>query len=124
MTEQSAFKEIPVVLHSRHVKIDEARAAEMRRRTAELDRFGNNLLSFDVEIGRNFNPSVAKNAWEVEIAARARGHLLRATGRAGDWLTAFDIAHERMEASLRRAARRMHWSRHGRKSVATLRHSL
>jgi len=104
-------------IHSRHVDVDAEWLQHVRERTMELDRFGNNIVSFDVEIAHNNNPRQTSHSWHVEISVSVKGHVIRATGEAGDPERAFERSRAVMEGNLRRAARRHHWSRHGRKAT-------
>lgn len=105
--------------HGRHTAIDAKWLEHVEERTLQLDRFGNGITHFDVEISHNSNPSRQPMAWRVEIAAKMRKHTIRATGQAADPQRAFAEAREVMESNLRRAARKMHWSRHGRRATLT-----
>jgi ribosomal subunit interface protein len=106
-----------LTIHTRQVKVEKDLLERMQTRTAELDRFGNHILKIDVEIQHSERHRNSENSWHIEISASVRGHIIRATGEANDPGHAFEKARAIMEANLRRAARRHHWSRHGRKSV-------
>lgn len=103
--------------HGRHLELDAKWLEHVEERTLQLDRFGNGIRHFDVEIAHNSNPSRAPYAWRVEISAQLRKHTIRATGQAADPQRAFAQAREVMESNLRRAARKMQFSRHGRRST-------
>ena len=114
-----ASPQSPVLtIHSRHVEVDAEWVEHVRERTLELDRFGNGILTMDVEIAHNDNRRQVGHAWHVEISVSIKGHMIRATGEAADPERAFEKSRAVMEANLRRAARRHHWSRHGRNSTA------
>jgi ribosomal subunit interface protein len=119
MSGRSASSSPTLTIHSRHIEVDAEWLEHVRERTLELDRFGNNLISLDVEIAHNNNKRQQSHSWHVEISAAIKGHIIRATGEAADPERAFEKARAVMESNLRRAARRHHWSRHGRR--ATLR---
>jgi len=103
-----------LTIHSRNVPVDAQWIEHVRERTLELDRFGNNILSIDVEITHNASARQHAYAWHVEISISIKGHVLRATGEAVDPERAFEKSRAVMESNLRRAGRRHHWSRHGR----------
>jgi len=117
MSPNSLSQNLIVNIHTRHVDVDAVWIEHVRERTLELDRFGNGIFSCDVEIAHNENRRQAGHAWRVEMSIKIKGHLLRATGEAADPERAFENSRRIMEASLRRAARRHHWSRHGRKAT-------
>lgn len=103
--------------HYRNADVDTDWLDHVEERTLQLDRFGNGIRHFDVEISHNANPSRRPTAWRVEISAQLRTNTIRATGQATDPQKAFAEAREVMEANLRRAARRMHYSRHRKQST-------
>ena len=106
-----------VDIHARNVALDKAWLQAISDRTLQLDRFGNGIRSFEIEVTHNPNPSRQAKAWRVEIAAHLLNHSIRATGVAAEPEPAFFEAREILESSLRRASRRMHWSRHGRRAT-------
>lgn len=118
MSGRSASSAPVLKIHTRHVDVDNVWLEHVRERTMELDRFGNNIIGLDVEIAYNSNKRQQSHSWHVEISAKIKGHVLRATGEASDPERAFEKSRAVMEANLRRAARRHHWSRHGRNSTA------
>lgn len=108
----------PIIsIHNRSVEANKEWLEHLKDRTQKLDRFGNNIVSFDVEISHFTNPRLSAKSWHVEITAKIKGALIRATGEAAEPERAYERAHKVMESNLRRAARRHHWSRHGRKST-------
>ncbi len=117
MTNKSNHSAPTLKIHSRHVDVDHEWIDHVRERTLELDRFGNNILAMDVEIAHNNNPRQTSHSWHVELSFQIKGHVIRATGEAADPERAFERARAVMESNLRRAARRHHWSRHGRKAT-------
>ena len=106
-----------ITIHNRNLDANKEWLEHLRERTLLLDRFGNKIISFDVEVIHQKNPRLAAKAWNVEITARVDGAFIRATGEAPEPERAYEKSHKVMEASLRRAARRHHWSRHGRKAT-------
>ncbi len=106
-----------IAIHNRNLDANKEWLEHLRDRTLLLDRFGNNIISFDVEVAHQTNPRLAAKSWHVEITAKIRGAVIRATGEASEPERAYERAHKVMESNLRRASRRHHWSRHGRKST-------
>ncbi|MEY2672713.1 MAG: hypothetical protein RL228_867 [Actinomycetota bacterium] len=106
-----------ISIHNRHLEANKEWLEHLRERTLELDRFGNNIIAFDVEVAHQNNPRLAAKSWHVEITAKVKGALIRATGEASEPEKAYERAFKVMESNLRRAAKRHHWSRHGRKST-------
>lgn len=104
-------------IHSRNLQLDKEWLDHVKERTNELGRFGNKIIAMDVEITHNKNHRRESHAWHVEIRTRVDGHLILARAEAADPERAFERARATMESNLRRAARRHHWSRHGRKAT-------
>ena len=108
----------PIIsIHNRNLEANKEWLEHLKNRTKGLDKFGNNIISFDVEIDHQTNPRLSAKSWHVEITAKIPGSVIRATGEASEPERAFERAHKVMESNLRRAARRHHWSRHGRKAT-------
>ena len=112
---------IHVSIRSRHEVLDPVWLEHVRSRVLELDRFGNKIIAIDVEITYNKNPRRQAKAWHVEIKTRVDGHMILAQYEAADPERTFEKARAVMESNLRRAARRHHWSRHGKNATATVR---
>lgn len=104
-------------IHSRNLQLDKDWLDHVKERSTELDRFGNKIIAMDVEITHNKHRRRESHAWHVEIRTRVDGHTILAKSEAADPERAFESARAKMESNLRRAARRHHWSRHGRKST-------
>jgi ribosomal subunit interface protein len=106
-----------IVIHNRNSEANKEWLEHLRERTLKLDRFGNHIISFDVEIMHQVNPRLSSKAWHIEITAKVDGAVIRATGEASEPERAYERSFKVMESNLRRAARRHHWSRHGRKAT-------
>lgn len=106
-----------ITIHNRNLDANKEWLEHLRERTLKLDRFGNKIISIDVEIAHQTNPRLAAKSWHVEITAKVDGAVIRATGEAPEPEKAYERSHKVMESNLRRAARRHHWSRHGRKAT-------
>jgi ribosome-associated translation inhibitor RaiA len=106
-----------IVIQANGMKFDDQWLKLVHEKTAHLDRFGNNILEFKVELTHNNNPRQSDKAWTCVISALIQGRMMKATGQASDEKRAFEFARETMESNLRRAARRHRYSRHGRKAT-------
>lgn len=107
-----------VIVRGRHLDLGEFWVDHVKAKTAALDRFGINILRFDVEVSHESNPRQASKAWLVEISAIGDAAPWRARGVGAEAEAAFERARETLEHTLRRAKRRSRWSRHGRASIA------
>jgi ribosomal subunit interface protein len=87
-----------------------------------LDRFDGKLkiLRIDVELFHEKNPRQSGNCQRVEITLRGKGPVIRAEACAPDFYAALDLAGQKLDQRLRRAAdrRRVH---HGRRTPETVR---
>lgn len=110
-----------VVIHGRHVELSSRFREHVLEKLSRVDRFGVVLMSIDVEVCHEANPRQADMAYEVELTCRGRGLVIRAEARAADKWAALDIAYDRLEERLRRAADRRHDRQHGKgRRAATL----
>ena len=82
MTEKSTRPNPTVKVHSRHMTVDDDWLAHINDRTLQLDRFGNGVTGFDVEITHTRNPSRHDRAWQVDLAAFLKQHVIRASAEA------------------------------------------
>ncbi len=69
-----------ISIHNRHLEANNLEANKewlehLRERTLELDRFGNNIIAFDVEVAHQNNPRLAAKSWHVEITAKRKSTM-------------------------------------------------
>ena len=62
-------KQPEVIVRGRHLDLGEFWVDHVKEKTAALDRFGINILRFDVEVSHETNPRQSSKAWLVEISA-------------------------------------------------------
>ncbi|HVY10189.1 MAG TPA: ribosome-associated translation inhibitor RaiA [Mycobacteriales bacterium] len=108
-----------VVVKSRRAVVGQrfkANAQDKLDRLAKLDEKANRV---DVEVCEERNPRQSASRVRVELTCHTRGPLLCAKGAATDALAAFDVAVEKLEHQLRKAAdrRRVH---HGSRAPRTI----
>jgi ribosomal subunit interface protein len=111
-------KQPEVIVRGRHLDLGEFWVDHVKEKTAALDRFGINILRFDVEVSHETNPRQSSKAWLVEISAIGDAAPWRAKGTGPEAEVAFERARETLEQTLRRVKKRSRWSRHGRKATA------
>ncbi|MFJ3924990.1 ribosome hibernation-promoting factor, HPF/YfiA family [Streptomyces sp. NPDC090022] len=68
----------------------------------KIQRYDGKVISLDVEVSKELNPRQADRSDRVEITLRSRGPVIRAEAAAADPYAALDLAHEKLEARLRR----------------------
>lgn len=82
-------------------------AAEKLSKVSKLDH---KVIRIDVEVSKERNPRLSDLSDRVEITCRSRGPVIRAEAAATDPYAALDMAMDKLESRLRRAAdrRRVH----------------
>jgi len=111
-----------IVVRGRNVEVPEHYRQHVEDKVGSLDRFDGKLkmLRMDVELFHEKNPRQAANCQRVEITLRGKGPVVRAEACAPDFYAALDLASQKLDNRLRRAAdrRRVH---HGRRTPASVR---
>lgn len=118
MDSNNSVQQPEVIVRGRHLDLGEFWVEHVREKTAALARFGLGIRGFDVEVLHETNPRQASQAWQVEIAAFTGGVPARAKGAGPEAEVAYERARETLEQTLRRAAKRGRWSRHGTGATA------
>ena len=112
-----------VVVRSRNAVVGQrfkTSAQDKLDRVAKLDGKADRV---DVEVCEERNPRQSASRVRVELTCHTRGPALRAVGAARDALAALDLAVDRLEQQVRRAAdrRRVH---HGTRTPPSMAKSL
>lgn len=111
-----------IVVRGRNVEVPEHFRQHVWDKLSLLDRFDGKLkiLRIDVELLHEKNPRQSGNCQRVEITMRGKGPVIRAEACAPDFHAALDLAEQKLDQRLRRAAdrRRVH---HGRRTPETVR---
>ena len=111
-----------IVVRGRNVEVPEHFRQHVWDKLSLLDRFDGKLkmIRFDVELFHEKNPRQSGNCQRVEITLRGKGPVVRAEACAPDFYAALDLAQQKLDQRLRRAAdrRRVH---HGRRTPDTVR---
>jgi ribosomal subunit interface protein len=111
-----------IVVRGRNVEVPEHYRQHVWDKLSLLDRFDGKLkiLRIDVELFHEKNPRQSGNCQRVEITLRGKGPVIRAESCAPDFHAALDLAVQKLDQRLRRAAdrRRVH---HGRRTPQTVR---
>ena len=82
-------KQPEVIVRGRHLDLGEFWVDHVKEKTAALDRFGINILRFDVEVSHETNPRQSSKAWLVEISAIGDAAPWRAKGTGPEAEVAF-----------------------------------
>ncbi|MCB5182136.1 ribosome-associated translation inhibitor RaiA [Streptomyces sp. SMC 277] len=109
---------VDIVVKGRKTEVPE----RFRKHVAEklnldkIQKYDAKVISLDVEVSKELNPRQADRSDRVEITVRSRGPVIRAEAAASDPYAALDLAHEKLEARLRR----QHDKRHSRRGAGRL----
>ncbi|MFJ6939528.1 ribosome hibernation-promoting factor, HPF/YfiA family [Streptomyces sp. NPDC101132] len=68
----------------------------------KIQKLDGKVISLDVEVSKEHNPRQADRSDRVEITLHSRGPVIRAEAAAADPYAALDLAHEKLEARLRK----------------------
>ena len=111
-----------IVVRGRNVEVPEHYRRHVEDKVGQLERFDGKLkmLRMDVELFHEKNPRQSAHCQRVEITLRGKGPVIRAEADGADFYAALDLATQKLDARLRRAAdrRRVH---HGRRTPASVR---
>ncbi|MER5890493.1 ribosome-associated translation inhibitor RaiA [Streptomyces sp. NPDC001941] len=87
----------------------------------KIQKLDGKVISLDVEVSKEHNPRQADRSDRVEITLHSRGPVIRAEAAAGDPYAALDLAHDKLEARLRKQHSKRHTRRgSGRLSAASV----
>ena len=111
-----------IVVRGRNVEVPEHYRQHVEDKVGQLERFDGKLkmLRMDVELFHEKNPRQSSHCQRVEITLRGKGPVVRAEADGADFYAALDLAAQKLDNRLRRAAdrRRVH---HGRRTPASVR---
>jgi ribosomal subunit interface protein len=95
---------VDIVVRGRHLDVSERFRTHVTNKLSKADRFGLPIDHIDVEVSYEPNPRQADRAFEVELTCVGTGQVIRAEAHAQDKYAATDVALDRLEQRLRRAA--------------------
>ena len=103
-----------VIVRGRHIDLSQRFREHATDKVSKLDRFGVPVTRIDVEVTHETNPRLAERAFDVELTCRGSGPVIRAEAASADKWAALELAYDRLEERLRRAAdKRRSARRHG-----------
>ena len=99
-----------VAVKGHHCEVTERFRQHVEDKLARVERFEHNVIRMDVEVSQEANPRRSEQAERIQLTMHSRGPVIRAEAAAGDRYAALDLAVQRLESQLRRAAdrRRVH----------------
>ena len=99
-----------IVVTSRKVEVPARVRSYVQEKLSKVEKLCPKVIRVDVEISRERNPRLADSCERVELTCISAGPPIRAEAAAETMTAAFDLAWEKLEARLRKAAdrRRVH----------------
>jgi ribosomal subunit interface protein len=110
---------VEIVVKGRKAEVTDRFRKHVEDKLSRIERYDQKVISLDVELSKERNPRQSERCDRVELTMRTRGPVIRAEACAQDAYSALDIAVNKLEARMRRAAdrRRVH---HGRRSPVSV----
>jgi len=111
---------VDIVVKGRNVEVPDHYRQLVADKLAKIERYDQKLIRVEVELSHERNPRQSDYCQRVEITCVSRGPVIRAEARASDFYSALDVALDKIDNRLRRAAdrRRVHRGRRTPVSVA------
>ena len=101
-----------VVVTGRHCELSDRFRSHVTEKLARLEKHDHRIIRVQVEVEKERNPRQADRAVRLELTAFSRGPVVRAEAAAEDKMGALDLALDKMEAQMRRAADRRREHKH------------
>ncbi|GAA1924385.1 ribosome hibernation-promoting factor, HPF/YfiA family [Nocardioides hwasunensis] len=108
-----------VVVTGRHCEVSDRFREHVSEKLTRLEKHDHRIMRVQVEVELEKNPRQHDRATKVELTAFSKGPVIRAEAAAEDKMGALDLALDKMQSQMRRAAdrRRVHKGRNERVSV-------
>jgi len=108
-----------VVVTGRHCEVSDRFREHVSEKLTRLEKHDHRIIRVQVEVELEKNPRQHDRATKVELTAFSKGPVIRAEAAAEDKMGALDLALDKMQSQMRRAAdrRRIHRGRHAPVSV-------
>jgi ribosomal subunit interface protein len=102
-----------VVVTGRHCEVSDRFREHVSEKLSRLEKHDHRIMRVQVEVGLEKNPRQHDRSTKVELTAFYKGPVIRAEAAAEDKMGALDLALDKMQAQMRRAAdrRRVHKGR-------------
>jgi ribosomal subunit interface protein len=108
-----------VVVTGRHCEVSDRFREHVSEKLGRLEKHDHRIQRVQVEVALEKNPRQHDRSTKVELTAFSKGPVIRAEAAAEDKMGALDLALDKMQAQMRRAAdrRRVHKGRNTHVSV-------
>lgn len=112
---------VDIVVIGRHIDVPARLRTHAEEKLAKVEKLCPKAIQVTVEVSRERNPRQAEICDRVELTCFSRGPVIRGEAAADDMIAAFDLAWDKLESRLVRAAdrRRVHRGARTPVSVAT-----
>ena len=99
---------------TRHCEVSDRFRQHAEEKLAKLEKYDHHVTRVDVEVSHERNPRLSDQSYRVELTLHSKGPVVRAEAASEDKIAALDMALDRLQAQLRKAAdrRRVHHGRH------------
>jgi ribosomal subunit interface protein len=97
---------VDVVVKGRHCEVSDRFRQHVEEKLTRLEKLDHRVIRVDVEVSKERNPRMADRAVRVELTMKSRGPVMRAEAAAEDKMAALDMALEKLQARMRKAADR------------------
>ena len=108
-----------VVVTGRHCEVSDRFREHVSEKLSRLEKHDHRIMRVQVEVELERNPRQHDRSTKVELTAFSKGPVIRAEAAAEDKMGALDLALDKMQSQMRRAAdrRRVHKGRNDHLSV-------
>lgn len=108
-----------VVVTGRHCEVSDRFREHVSEKLGRLEKHDHRIMRVQVEVELEKNPRQHDRATKVELTAFSKGPVIRAEAAAEDKMGALDLALDKMQSQMRRAAdrRRVHKGRNAHVGV-------
>ncbi|HET7327437.1 MAG TPA: ribosome-associated translation inhibitor RaiA [Nocardioidaceae bacterium] len=112
-----------VVVKGRHCEVSDRYRQHVEEKVTKLEKYDQKVMRVEVELSKERNPRMADRAVRIELTVRSKGPVMRAEAAAEDKMAALDMALDRLQGRLRKAAdrRRIH---HGNRTPVSVAEAL
>lgn len=108
-----------IVVKGRKADVSEKFRQHTLEKLSKVERLNHKIIRIDVEVSEERNPRLTSSKDRVELTCMSKGPIIRAEAAAADAYAALDLALDKLEGRLRRAAdkRRVHYGAHSPDSL-------
>ncbi|WP_344453968.1 ribosome hibernation-promoting factor, HPF/YfiA family [Actinocorallia aurantiaca] len=106
-----------IIVRGRRTDVNDRFRRHVDSKLAKFEKLDSKIMQVDVEVSEERNPRQAGQRERVELTVRSKGPVIRAEAAADDRYGALDVALDKLDTRLRRAAdrRKVH---HGARTPA------